>query len=40
MAGKKPSRQTPADQRLKRNNPSAGKPPFGGKKAPPFKSGK
>ncbi len=36
--GAKPSKQTPRDQRLKRNNPNAGKPkqPFGGKKAPPF----
>lgn len=42
--GGKPSKSTPADQRLKRNNPNAGKPkpktdvkkPFPGA-APPFK---
>lgn len=36
--GAKPSKQTPKDKRLKRNNPVVGtpKPLFGGKKAPPF----
>jgi hypothetical protein len=35
--GAKPSKQTPKDNRLKRNNPAAGSSkPFGGKKAQPF----
>jgi len=36
--GGKPSKGTPKDSRLKRNNPAAGKKsaPFVGKKAPPF----
>lgn len=35
--GAKPSKGTPKDKRLKRNNPAVGKSkPFGGKKANPF----